>query len=84
MKPRQQLAVDLGATISGATVSVDFGHGCLMIENKIFAFTRSEGWVGFTLAGCPLGEGLLDYAYMRSVLRPDERHIHQIVEKWMP
>jgi sugar phosphate isomerase/epimerase len=51
---------------------------------KDFAFTRSEGWVGFTLAGCPLGEGLLDYAYMRQVLRPRERNINQIVENWLP
>ena len=28
---------------------------------KDFAFTRQAGWVGFNLAGCPLGEGLLDY-----------------------
>ena len=28
---------------------------------KDFAFTRQAGWVGFTLTGCPLGEGLLDY-----------------------
>ena len=24
---------------------------------KDFAFTRKDGWVGFTFAGCPLGEG---------------------------
>jgi hypothetical protein len=42
MNLRQQLAKDLGKKISGSTVGVDFGHGCLMIDNKIFAFTRSD------------------------------------------
>jgi len=42
VKPRQQLAVDLGAKIPGSKVGVDFGHGCLMIDNRIFAFTRSD------------------------------------------
>ena len=31
------------------------------IHVKDFAFSRRDGWVGFTFAGCPLGEGLLDY-----------------------
>ena len=42
MNLRQQLAADLGKKISGSTVGVDFGHGCLMIDNKIFAFTRKD------------------------------------------
>jgi len=42
VKPRQQLAVDLGTKIPGSMVGVDFGHGCLMIDNRIFAFTRSD------------------------------------------
>ena len=28
------------------------------VHVKDFAFSRREGWVGFTLAGCPLGDGL--------------------------
>ena len=42
MKPRQQLAIDLGNRISGSVVGTDFGHGCLMVDNKIFAFTRTD------------------------------------------
>ena len=42
MNLRQQLAADLGKKISGSTVGADFGHGCLMIDDKIFAFTRSD------------------------------------------
>jgi hypothetical protein len=42
MNLRQQLAADLAKQISGSTVGIDFGHGCLMIDNKIFAFTRPD------------------------------------------
>ncbi len=51
---------------------------------KDFAFTRLEGWIGFMFSGCPLGEGLLDYAYMRQAVKPHERDINQIVELWLP
>lgn len=51
---------------------------------KDFAFTRSDGWVGFTLAGAPLGTGLLDYDHMVRTIRPHERDIHQIIEHWLP
>jgi sugar phosphate isomerase/epimerase len=56
----------------------------LNLHVKDFAFSRRDGWVGFTFAGCPMGEGLLDYAYMRSKVRPDTRHINQIIEHWLP
>ena len=51
---------------------------------KDFAFSRRDGWVGFTFAGCPLGEGLLDYDFMIDTVRPDERGINQIIEHWLP
>lgn len=51
---------------------------------KDFSFTRKDGWVGFTLAGCPLGEGLLDYDDMINTVRPNERGISQIIEHWLP
>ncbi|MFB6977929.1 sugar phosphate isomerase/epimerase family protein [Streptomyces scopuliridis] len=54
------------------------------IHVKDFAFTRRDGWVGFTYAGCPLGEGQLDYAHLTATVRPDERGINQIVEHWLP
>ena len=51
---------------------------------KDFTFTRQAGWVGFSLIGCPLGTGLLDYDAMIRVVRPDARGINQIVEHWLP
>jgi len=51
---------------------------------KDFAFTRQAGWVGFNLAGCPLGEGLLDYDGIRKVVDPVFGDINQIVEHWLP
>jgi hypothetical protein len=42
MNLRQQLAAELGKKISGSTAGLDRGHGCLMIDNKIFAFTRPD------------------------------------------
>ncbi|RBL82868.1 sugar phosphate isomerase/epimerase, partial [Streptomyces cavourensis] len=57
------------------------------IHVKDFAFTRRDGWVGFTYAGCPLGEGLLDYDGMIAAVRrarPDAERINQIVEHWLP
>lgn len=56
----------------------------LNMHIKDFAFSRREGWVGFTYSGAPLGEGLLDYAYMVGKLQPKERNINQIVEHWLP
>jgi sugar phosphate isomerase/epimerase len=54
------------------------------IHVKDFAFSRREGWVGFTLAGCPLGEGLLDYEHLRATVEPDRRGLNQIIEHWLP
>ncbi len=51
---------------------------------KDFHFTRQDGWVGFSLVGCPLGEGLLPYAEMIALLDPDARGISRIVEHWLP
>ncbi|WP_433201858.1 sugar phosphate isomerase/epimerase family protein [Dactylosporangium sp. CS-047395] len=54
------------------------------IHVKDFAFTRKDGWVGFTLAGCPLGEGLLHYPALLAAVRPAERGINQVIEHWLP
>ena len=51
---------------------------------KDFGFSRKDGWVGFTLAGTPLGEGLLDYDHLIGTVRPDERGISKIIEHWLP
>ena len=54
------------------------------IHVKDFSFSRRDGWVGFTLAGCRLGEGLLDYPRMIAETRPHERGVNQIIEHWLP
>ena len=54
------------------------------IHVKDFVFARQPRWVGFTLGGCPLGEGLLDYPALMATVRPRERGISQVVENWLP
>ena len=51
------------------------------IHVKDFAFTRRDGWVGFTLAGCPLGEGLLDVDHLLGAASPQT---NRIIEHWAP
>ncbi|WP_420110667.1 sugar phosphate isomerase/epimerase family protein [Pseudactinotalea sp.] len=47
---------------------------------KDFAFTRTQGWVGFSLAGAPLGEGLLPLDHLLAAAPGPNR----IVEHWLP
>lgn len=56
----------------------------LNLHIKDFAFSRQDGWVGFTLAGSPMGEGLLNYDLLIDRVRPDSKGINQIVEHWLP
>ena len=51
---------------------------------KDFAFSRRDGWVGFTLAGAKLGEGLLRYDEIYQQIEPQTRGINQIIEHWLP
>ncbi len=51
------------------------------VHVKDFAFTRRDGWVGFTLAGCPLGEGLLDVDHLLGAASPQT---NRIIEHWVP
>ena len=50
---------------------------------KDFRFDRHEGWVGFSLVGAPLGEGLLDYDAMVARIDPDAS-VNQVIEHWLP
>jgi len=50
---------------------------------KDFRFDRQAGWVGFSLVGAPLGEGLLDYDAMVARIDPDPS-VSQIIEHWLP
>ena len=60
MNLRQQLAADLAGRISGSTVGIDFGHGCLMIDNKIFAFTRPDESAALKLPEARIAELVSD------------------------
>jgi 3-oxoisoapionate decarboxylase len=51
---------------------------------KDFKFVRQAGLVGFSLTGCPLGTGLLDYDFMVRTVQPEARGINQVVEQWVP
>ncbi len=51
------------------------------VHVKDFAFSRRDGWVGFTLAGAPLGEGLLDIGHLLSAATP---RTSLVVEHWLP
>ena len=51
---------------------------------KDFTFSRKDGWVGFSLVGCPMGEGMLPYDEMIAAVRPAERGINQVIEHWLP
>jgi len=50
---------------------------------KDFTFTRQAGWVGFSLIGCPLGEGFLDYERMIALVQP-KANVNQVIEHWLP
>jgi sugar phosphate isomerase/epimerase len=54
------------------------------IHAKDFTFSRKDGWVGFSLVGCPMGEGMLPWDYLVEQVRPDERGINQVIEHWLP
>lgn len=42
MNLRQQLAAELASRVSGSTADLERGHGCLMVDNRIFAFARPD------------------------------------------
>lgn len=50
---------------------------------KDFAFTRSPDMVGFRFAGCPMGEGLLQYAELMETVQPERRGVNRIIEQWV-
>ncbi len=59
------------------------------VHVKDFHFTRQDGWVGFNLVGCPLGEGLLPFDQLTERLaplggEPSGGELSQIIEHWLP
>lgn len=65
------------------TVEATAGH-VVNVHVKDFTFTRQAGWVGFSLVGAPLGEGLLDYDHLIACVQPEQHGLSQIVEHWLP
>lgn len=51
---------------------------------KDFRFDRAEGWVGFTLSGARMGEGLLDLDHELDAVYRDGRSPAAIAEHWLP
>lgn len=54
------------------------------VHAKDFAFSRQDGWVGFSYGGAPLGHGLHDYPQLLAEVQPEARGINEIVEHWLP
>jgi sugar phosphate isomerase/epimerase len=72
------------AALEHPTTTIDLtADHVLNLHVKDFSFRRQEGWVGFTLGGAPLGEGLLDLDHLYARVRPVERGISQVVEHWL-
>ena len=82
------ICLDPANCVAGLELPIDVvARSAPYVKNwhvKDFAFTRQAGWVGFTLAGCPLGEGLLDYDAVVAAIQPAANDINQIVEHWLP
>lgn len=82
------ICLDPANCVAGLELPVDVvARSAPYVKNwhvKDFAFTRQAGWVGFTLAGCPLGQGLLDYDGVAAAIQPAGNDINQIVEHWLP
>lgn len=51
---------------------------------KDFRFDRQQGWIGFTLQGARMGEGLLDLRHELDTVYQDGRSPSAIVEHWLP
>jgi len=82
------ICLDPANTVAGLENPRDVVERCAPytknLHVKDFAFARQDGWVGFTLAGAPLGMGLLDYEHEVRTVQPDARGINRIVEHWLP
>ncbi|MGW5866618.1 sugar phosphate isomerase/epimerase family protein [Streptomyces sp. NPDC055239] len=90
--PRLGVVLDPGNSVARLERPIDVVAATapyvVNIHVKDFAFTRRDGWVGFTYAGCPLGTGLLDYDGMIAAVDgarpPGALGVNQIVEHWLP
>ncbi|WP_158735816.1 sugar phosphate isomerase/epimerase [Alteribacillus sp. YIM 98480] len=51
---------------------------------KDFTMSRRNQWVGFSVVGCPLGEGYLELDYMLNHLKNENKTPNAIIELWLP
>ena len=86
--PRLGICLDPANTVAGLELPRDVvervAPHVVNLHVKDFAFSRRDGWVGFTLAGVPLGEGLLDYDHLIDTVDARSRGLSQIIEHWLP
>ena len=82
------ICLDPGNVVAGLELPRDTVERCAPVTRNVhakdFAFTRADGWIGFTFTGAPMGTGLHDYSHLRRTVRPRERGINEIVEHWLP
>lgn len=86
--PQVGICLDPANCVAGLELPGEVIDRCapwtLNLHVKDFAFSRRDGWVGFTYAGAAMGEGLLDLRAELAAVRPLERGISMIVEHWLP
>ena len=60
--------------------------GPLAVNLHLKAFCVRRHWhnLGFTIEGCPLGEGALDVPWLLAELRHHGRDVNAILEQWTP
>ncbi|MDQ0577697.1 TIM barrel protein [Agromyces albus] len=82
------ICLDPANVVAGLELPRDAVERCAPLTRNVhakdFAFSRQEGWVGFTYSGAPMGEGLHDYAHLFAAVDPEARGVNEIVEHWLP
>ncbi|MGB7448668.1 MAG: TIM barrel protein [Ornithinimicrobium sp.] len=86
--PRVGICLDPANCVSALehpdTVVDDAATHALSLHVKDFRFDRQDGWVGFTLSGARIGEGLLDLQRELDAVYTGGRAPAAIVEHWLP
>lgn len=74
----------LGALESPRQVVDILGPNTANLHVKDFVIERADHKLGFSVTGCPLGEGLLDLPWILQRLAEFGRYPHLILEQWVP
>jgi len=64
-----------------------FENTCPWVVNlhvKDFVVYRASHRLGFTIEGCPAGQGMLDIPWLLRELRSHDRDLNAILEQWTP